>query len=94
MYDDGVMLRHSPASAGLARSIQVRLNPVDFDKLGVDPGTVVKVESARGHLLTPVASDAGVPAGSAAIPFSVDGWAANTLIDSSAAVTDVRVERP
>jgi NADH-quinone oxidoreductase subunit G len=94
MYDDGVMLRHSPASAGLARSIQVRLNPVDFDKLGVEPGTVVKVESARGHLLTPVACDAGVPAGSAAIPFSVDGWAANTLIDSSAPVTDVRVERP
>jgi NADH-quinone oxidoreductase subunit G len=94
MYDDGVTLRHSPASAGLARSIQVRLNPVDFDKLGVDRGTVVKVESGRGHLLAPVASDAGVPAGSAAIPFSVDGWAANSLIDASAAVTDVRVERP
>ncbi len=94
MYDDGVTLRHSPASAGLARSIQVRLNPVDFDKLGVERGTVVKVESGRGHLLAPVASDAGVPAGSAAIPFSVDGWAANSLIDASAAVTDVRVERP
>jgi NADH-quinone oxidoreductase subunit G len=94
MYDDGVTLRHSPASAGLARSIQVRLNPVDFDKLGVDRGTVVKVESGRGHLLAPVASDAGVPAGSAAIPFSVDGSAANSLIDASAAVTDVRVERP
>jgi NADH-quinone oxidoreductase subunit G len=94
MYDDGVALRHSPASAGLARSIQVRLNPVDFDKLGVESGTVVKVESSRGHLLAPVVADAGVPAGSAAIPFSVDGWAANTLIDSSAAVTEVRVERP
>ncbi len=94
MYDDGVALRHSPASAGLARSIQVRLNPVDFDKLGVDDGTVVKIESSRGHLLAPVASDAGVPVGSAAIPFSVDGWAANSLIDASAAVTDVRVERP
>jgi len=94
MYDDGVALRYSPASAGLARSIQVRLNPVDFDKLGVDSGTIVKVEAARGHLLAPVASDAGVPAGSAAIPFSVDGWAANTLIDASASVTEVRVERP
>ena len=94
MYDDGVALRHSPASAGLARSIQVRLNPVDFDKLGIDSGTVVKVESSRGHLLAPVASDAGVPAGSATIPFSVDGWAANTLIDASASVTEVRVERP
>ena len=94
MYDDGVALRHSPASAGLARSIQVRLNPVDFDKIGVESGSVVKIESSRGHLLAPVASDAGVPAGSAVIPFSVDGWAANTLIDASSAVTDVRVERP
>ncbi|MEQ8843123.1 MAG: NADH-quinone oxidoreductase subunit NuoG [Acidimicrobiales bacterium] len=94
MYDDGVFLRHSPASAGLARSIQVRLNPIDFDKLGIDQGTVVKLESSRGHLLAPVAVDPGVPAGSAAIPFSVDGWAANALIDSGAAVTDVRVERP
>ena len=89
-----VSSQRQPASAGLARSIQVRLNPVDFVKLGVESGTVVKVESSRGHLLAPVALDAGVPVGSAAIPFSVDGWAANALIDSSAAVTDVRVERP
>jgi NADH-quinone oxidoreductase subunit G len=94
MYDDGVALRHSPASCGLARSIEVRLNPADFDKLGVDSGSVVKIESARGHLLAPVAADAGVPAGSAAIPFSVPGWAANVLVDGTAAVTDVRVERP
>ena len=94
MYDDGVALRHSPASAGLARAIQVRLNPVDFDKIGVERGTVVKIESGRGHLLAPVEADAGVPVGTAAVPFSVDGWAVNSLIDGSTAVTDVRVERP
>ena len=96
MYDDGVALRHSPACAGLGRSIAVRLNPADFDKLGVDAGTVVKVGSNRGHILVPVAVDGGVPAGSAAIPFSVNGRAggANKVIDASAAVTDVRVERP
>ncbi|MDW3220126.1 MAG: NADH-quinone oxidoreductase subunit NuoG [Acidimicrobiales bacterium] len=94
MYDDGVALRHSPASAGLARSIQIRLNPVDFDKIGVERGTVVKLESERGHLLAPVEPDAGVPAGTAAVPFSVDGWSANSMIDGAATVTDVRVERP
>ncbi len=94
MYDDGVALRHSPASAGLARSIQIRLNPVDFDKLGVEAGSVVKIESSRGHLLAPVDPDAGVPVGSAMIPFTVDGWSANILIDGSTAHTDVRVERP
>jgi len=94
MYDDGVALRHSPASVGLARSIEVRLNPADFDKLGVEAGSVVKIESGQGHLLAPVAADAGVPTGTAAIPFSVPGWSANVLVDGSALVTDVRVERP
>ncbi len=94
MYDDGVALRHSPVGVGLARSIEVRLNPADFDKLGVEAGSVVKIESGQGHLLAPVAADAGVPAGTAAIPFSVPGWSANVLVDGSALVTDVRVERP
>jgi NADH-quinone oxidoreductase subunit G len=94
MYDDGVALRHSPASVGLARSIEVSLNPADFDKLGVESGSVVKIESGRGHLLAPVAADTGVPVGTAVIPFSVPGWSANVLVDAAAAVTDVRVERP
>ncbi|MEZ5166266.1 MAG: molybdopterin-dependent oxidoreductase [Acidimicrobiales bacterium] len=94
MYDDGVALRHSASSAALARAVDVRLNPVDFDKLGVEPGTVMKVESSRGHFLAPARSDAGVPVGSAVVPHSVPGWAANVLIDSASPVTDVRVERP
>ena len=93
MYDDGVALRHSPSSRGLARSFDVRLNPGDFDKLGIEAGTIVKIESARGHLLAPALADGGVPAGSAAIPWLAPGSPANSLIDASAPVTDVRVER-
>ena len=94
MYDDGVALRHSASSAGLGRIAEVRLNPTDFDKLGVENGSVVKLASSRGYLLAPVKVDTGVPVGSAVVPFSVDGWGANQLIDGDAAVTDVRVERP
>ncbi|MEM7141812.1 MAG: NADH-quinone oxidoreductase subunit NuoG [Actinomycetota bacterium] len=94
MYDGGVALRNSPASAGLAAAIKVRLNPVDFEKLGVESQALVKIVSGRGELLAPVEADAGVPAGTAAVPYSVDGWVANLLIDADAAVTDVRVERP
>lgn len=94
MYDDGVALRHSPSSAGLGRIAEVRLSPADFDKLGVESGSVVKLASSRGYLLAPVKLDAGVPVGSAVVPFSVDGWGANQLIDGDEAVTDVRVERP
>ncbi len=93
MYDDGVALRNSPSSRGLARSITVRLSPPDFDKIGVARGTVVKVESAGGQLLIPVEPDPGVPEGTAVLPWAAPGSPTNTLIDASATVTDVRVER-
>jgi anaerobic selenocysteine-containing dehydrogenase len=93
MYDAGTMLQACPSSAGLAAGPTVRLNPVDFDKLGVDAGADVKVIAERGELIAPVAVDAGVPAGSAAIPANAPGLNANTVIDASAPFTDVRVER-
>ena len=93
MYDDGTALRHSPASRGLASSVALRLNPVDFDKVGVQEGTVVRVESAKGHLDMPVKIDAGVPVGSADVPWRTLGADCRPLIDAAAAVTDVRVER-
>ena len=93
MYDAGTMLAHSPSSAGLASSVELRLNPTDFDKLGVDSGSVVKLISSKGVLMTPVVADLGVPAGSAAIPANSPDANANRLIDGSQPVTDVRVER-
>ena len=93
MYDDGTALRHSPASSGHAAPLKLRLNPVDFDKIGVQTDTVVRVESARGHLDMPVQVDAGVPVGSAAVSWRTSGADCRPLIDASAMVTDVRVER-
>ena len=93
MYDDGTALRHSPASSGRAAPLELRLNPVDFDKIGVQTGTVVRVESARGHLDMPVQVDAGVPVGSAAVWWRTSGADCRPFIDASAMVTDVRVER-
>ena len=93
MYDDGTALRHSPASSGHAAPLELRLNPVDFDKIGVQADTVVRVESARGLLDMPVQVDAGVPVGSAAVSWRTSGADCRPLIDASAMVTDVRVER-
>ena len=93
MYDAGTMVQASPSSAGLAAAATVRLNPVDFDKLGIEAGTDVKVVSGQGELRAPLAVDPGVPAGSAVVPANAPGNGANILIDASAPVTDVRVER-
>jgi len=93
MYDAGTALAHSPSSAGLARPIRLALNPAEFAKLGVTPSDVVRLVSAKGSLLTPVVADPGVPMGTAVIPANAAGSPANALIDASAQVTDVRVER-
>ncbi|MEM8708025.1 MAG: molybdopterin-dependent oxidoreductase, partial [Actinomycetota bacterium] len=93
MYDAGTMLQASPSSAGLAGSVKVALNPADFEKLGIEAGTVVKVVSGRGELMAPLAVDFGVPVGTAMVPANAPGSNANTLIDATALVTDVRVER-
>jgi NADH-quinone oxidoreductase subunit G len=93
MYDLGAILRHSPASANLAPGTGVRLNPADFDGLGVAPGSDVVVSSPRGSLMVPVHPDAGVPRGSAAMLVNQPNADALSLVDGAAIVTDVRVER-
>jgi NADH-quinone oxidoreductase subunit G len=93
MYDDGVMLRGCPSSRGLVRAMEIRLNPADFDPLGVEPGTGVVLQSAAGELEGPVHRDPGVPRGSAVIPWAAAASPANELMTAGSTVTDVRVER-
>ena len=66
---------------------------VDFDSLGVDSGVDVLLTSAHGDLEGPVFRDAGVPVGSAVVPWLAPECPANGLINHEATVTDVRVER-
>jgi NADH-quinone oxidoreductase subunit G len=93
MYDQGVGLQNSPSSAHLAPSTSVRLNPADFDKLGVADGTTVRVATARGSVDAPAVSDGGVPKGTVAMVFNQANASAAALIDSSSRVTTVKVER-
>lgn len=93
MYDDGVMVRSCSTSRNLIRPMEIRLNPADFDPLGVDPGTDVLLRSGRGELEGPVWGDAAVPKGSVAIPWLAPESPANDLMSVETIVTDVRVER-
>ncbi len=92
MYDQATMVQQAPTLAKLARPATVRLNPHDFDKLGIDPGTPVKVSSARGSVTVSATSDPGVPRHTAVVPFNAPGSAGGDLISDGEAVTDVRVE--
>ena len=93
LYDGGTLVRHSPSLADLAEPATLRLNPTDFDKLGISTGDDVRVTSSRGHMTLPVRPDPTVPHSYAGLYANAPGARANALIDGSAPVTDVRVER-
>ena len=86
------MVRSCP-DRGLVRAMEIRLNPADFDPLGVDSGTEVLLQSARGELEGPIYRDTGVPRGSVVIPWLAPESPANDLLNIESIVTDVRVER-
>ena len=93
MYDEATLVQRASTIAKLARPATVRLNPHDFDRLGIEAGTPVKVTSARGSITVSASADAGVPRASAVVPFNAPGGAGGDLISAGEAVTDVRVER-
>jgi NADH-quinone oxidoreductase subunit G len=94
LYDRGTLIRSSPSLADLAEPATLRLNPSDFDRLGVAVGDDVRVTSNRGNVTVPTVPEPGVPRGIALIYANQAGGRANVLIDGNAPVTDVRVERP
>ena len=94
LYDRGTLVRHSPSLSELGGPATLRLNPTDFDRLGVADGEDVRVTSSRGHVTVPVVADPSVPRGVATLPANGAGGRASVLVDASVPVTDVRVERP
>ncbi len=92
LYDAGVLVQHSPSLAPLAPPTRFRANPYDLSRLGIRPGDLVRVASARAALVLEAAADPGVPRGSASVDFNQPGEGAADLIDAAQLITDVRVE--
>jgi predicted molibdopterin-dependent oxidoreductase YjgC len=92
LYDQGTIVQASPSLAHLAGPGRLHVNAHDLDRLGVATGGWVRMTWPRGSETIEVVADAGVPRGSAWLPFDVSGPGASDIIDSSAAVNDVRIE--
>jgi len=92
LYDEGTLVQRSSSLAGLAPGTILRVNPYDFDRLGVANGDQVRVHSSRAETTAEIAADAGVPRGSASLRFNQPGLTASALIDARARVNDIRVE--
>jgi len=92
LYDGGVLTRYSPSLAPLALGTRFRASPHDLSRLGIRPGDLVRVTSARASLVLEAVSDPGVPRSSAVVDFNQPDEGAADLIDATQPVTEVRVE--
>lgn len=93
LYDRAVNTAMSPSLAPLAPGAGAHLHPADFDKVGVAAGTEVTLSSTKGSVVLPLHPNASVVRGTVWAPFNQPGATVNELVDASAAVTDVRIER-
>ena len=92
LYDNAVGTAMSPSLAHLAMGSQLHLHPLDVERVGSTDGADVKVTSKRASMVFKIVADDTVVRGSAWVPFNQPGPSIGELIDSSEAVTDVRVE--
>jgi predicted molibdopterin-dependent oxidoreductase YjgC len=76
MYDDGVRLRHSPSSRGLAPGAVAHINPADAPRLGAKDGAHVRVVTSQGEGEFVVVLDEGTPSGVVYVPFNQPGGSA------------------
>jgi NADH-quinone oxidoreductase subunit G len=93
LYDAGLVSQLSPSLAPLAPGATLHLHPLDLDRLGAESGTPLQVSTDRTGVVLDVRADPSVPRGAAWIAFNQPGSALSDLLDSDAAVVDVRVER-
>jgi len=70
LYDDGVMTRHSPGIAGLARPARIHVHPRDAAVLAVRAGDRIRV-TGDGAAELEVAIDSSLAEGTVYVPFNM-----------------------
>jgi anaerobic selenocysteine-containing dehydrogenase len=92
LWDGGTQVQSVPALVSLHPEPVVRVHPSVLAALGTAHGEAVSVRSSNGALTLPAVGDAGVPVGTAVLPWNLPAAHAADLMDASAPVTEVRVE--
>ena len=93
LYDRAVGTEMSRSLANLAPGSAAHVNPLDLDSLGLTAGDDVKLVGAKGSTVLPIVANTAVPRGTVWSPFNQPGGTLEEIIDATAAVTDVRIER-
>jgi anaerobic selenocysteine-containing dehydrogenase len=93
LYDEGTLVQHAPSLAPLAPGGILVVHPAELERVGIAPSSQVRVSSGRGSVNLPVAVDPGLARGVAVLWFNLPGSGAADLIDATAPVTEIRIER-
>ncbi|MEM8621504.1 MAG: NADH-quinone oxidoreductase subunit NuoG [Actinomycetota bacterium] len=93
LYDRAVGTAMSRSISALAPGAAIHVNPLDLAQLGVEAGDDVTLMSASATAVLPVVTNLAVPRGIAWSPFNQHGGGVTDLVDATADVTDVRIER-
>jgi NADH-quinone oxidoreductase subunit G len=73
MYDDGVVVRHGSALAGLAPGAAAHMHPDDIKRHGLVAGGRCEVRTAEGVVTLPVVGDPSLQRGVVYVPFNQPG---------------------
>jgi len=93
MYDKGVLSAHSAALKGLAPGSQVKANPEDMEKLGITSESTVRLIGSKGEIRTRLTPDSETTRGTIHALWNQEGPDIRKLIDSSAPVNDLKIEK-
>ncbi len=93
LYSDSVGTVQSPSLEPLAPGASLHVHPLDLERIGVAEGEAVTITGSRTSVVLPVVADEGVVRGTVWAPFNQPGADIRELIDITAPIIDVRVER-
>ena len=93
MYDKGVLSAHSAALKGLAPGSQIKANPEDMEKLGITSESTVRLIGSKGEIRTRLTPDLETISGTIHALWNQEGPDIRKLIDSSAPVNDLKIEK-
>lgn len=93
LWDLGTMVQRSATLAQLPEEATLAVSSSDFDKLGVNEGDMVTIDTGKVSVTLPIASNSGVPRGSGHVPYRLPGVDIGELLAADQLVTSVRVGR-
>jgi NADH-quinone oxidoreductase subunit G len=92
MFDQGTITQMSQSLRMLAEPSELRINLYDFDRLGIEEGTLVKVSSGEKSISIKVKVDNRVPRSAALIYLNLEGADPRDLLVDGLHSIDIRID--